>query len=212
MGKLYLDLNFVEWAKKNYKVVEDISLFADYDYDNEEDIHICWLKLPYLYNGNDTPCFTFTSIKEFNEKILDNRILDYEDIEYLGEELNNYKELSLLTISYAREVAKRLLKDFLENNKEIEWNLEKLIDASRQGDCILYEEMIEQLRFNNVDKHIQDLQTLIAISWSVSEYESTQSTTLNEQLYNLYYNLNLKENTLIEILGEDTYNKLYEEA
>ena len=107
---------------------------------------------------------------------------------------------------------KVIVKDFLENNKEIEWNLEKLIDASRQGDCILYEEMIEQLRFNNVDKHIQDLQTLIAISWSVSEYESTQSTTLNKQLYNLYYNLNLKENTLIEILGEDTYNKLYEEA
>lgn len=95
----------------------------------------------------------------------------------------------------------------------MQWNIEKLIEASETGDATLYFEIIQQLKENGMNEDtttMQTLRTLIEMSWTVVEYELGQETVFTKAIYDLYYNKDLKEKTLIDILGNDIFNVIYE--
>ena len=89
------------------------------------------------------------------------------------------------------------------------WNIENLIASAISGDFELYEEIYRQLKEAKNEKHLQDLKTLMSLSWEVVQEETGPSTTLSRAIYDLYYNKDLKEKTLKEILGGDTFKTLY---
>lgn len=96
----------------------------------------------------------------------------------------------------------------------MKWNIEKLIEANETGDATLYFEIIQQLKENGMNEDtttMQTLRTLIEMSWTVVEYELGQETVFTKAIYDLYYNKDLKEKTLIDILGNDIFDAIYEE-
>lgn len=92
----------------------------------------------------------------------------------------------------------------------MKWDIEKLIDAALSGDAFLYVEMYDQLKSAKEERHLQDLKTLIELSWEVCQEEVGLSTHLSSLVYDLYYNQGLKESTLIDILGQETFDIIFD--
>lgn len=143
-------------------------------------------------------------LKKLNEK-------DEKDAEhllgilYFLEDLEGYEnKQTSATIDFLQDLL------YGRGTDRMNWNIENLIASAMSSDFELYEEIYKQLKEAKKEKYLQDLKTLMALSWEVVQEEIGASTTLSRSIYDLYYNKDLKEKTLKEILGSETFNALYE--